>query len=435
MKLVTGGWCLFGDFNDIRTAEDRLNFEFNTRDADNFNDFIRKNELVEIPRGVAAVSLDRMLSDHCPILLKDMDMDFGPKPFRAYDVWLKENDIDNVFISAWHNPVRSYKADCMIRDKFKNAKQGLKEWSKLKVDGNNHAIEKCKREAMKWELEAENRVLASSEMDLWSKARKEWTEKENEKVNPVKIKEEIFRFYKDIFSSKSGSRPRFENDHVPRLSEEDSGSLEARLQKRRFGRQCVDVKGEFSKGCNASFVTLIPKVDDPLGLGDYWPISLIGSYYKIISKLLSERIKKVIGNVIGEVQNAFIHGRYILDGVLIVNETMEFMKKKKQKGIDFKLDFEKAYDSIEWGFLMAIKKKMGFGNKWCKWVDSCLRSTSISILVNGSPTREFYMERGVRQGDPLSPFLFILATEGLNALVKEAVHQNIFKGIVWERTG
>ena len=113
-------------------------------------------------------------------------------------------------------------------------------------------------------------------------------------------------------------------------------------------------KGEFSKGCNASFVTLIPKVDDPLGLGDYRPISLIGSYYKIISKLLAERVKKVIGNVIGEVQNAFIEGRYILDGVLIANETMEFMKKKKQNGIDFKLDFEKAYDSIEWGFLMAI---------------------------------------------------------------------------------
>ncbi|GKB66441.1 putative RNA-directed DNA polymerase [Tanacetum coccineum] len=264
---------------------------------------------------------------------------------------------------------------------------------------------------------------------------------------------------------KSGSRPRFEISRVPRLSVEDSGSLEEPFTEKEvweavcgcdsdkapspdgfnfkyikrywdtIKRELVDAvkwfwqKGEFSKGCNASFVTLVPKVDDPLGLGDYRPISLIGSYYKIISKLLAERVKKVIGNVIGEVQNAFIKGRYILDGVLIANETMEFMKKKKQNGIVFKLDFEKADDSIEWGFLMAIMKKMGFGNKWCKWVDSCLRSTSISILVNGSPTREFSMEREVRQGDPLSPFLFILAAEGLNALTKEAVSKSIFKGI------
>nr|GEW74581.1 hypothetical protein [Tanacetum cinerariifolium] len=279
LGTVTGGWCLFGDFNDVRTVKDRLNSEFNTRDADNFNDFIRKNELVEIPlggrrftrisdgrlkfskldrffvtdhfygkwRNLVAVSLDRKLSNHCPILLKDIDMDFGPKPFRAYDVWLEENDIDNVFISAWHNPVRNYKADCVIRDKFKNAKQGLKEWSKLKLDGNNHAIEKCKREAMKWEMEAENRVLASSNGFM-----------------------------------------------------EDSGSLEAPFTEKEVWEAvcgCGSDKNGESKGCNASFVTLILKVDNPLGLGDYRPISLIGSYYKVISKLLSERIKKGDGMV------------------------------------------------------------------------------------------------------------------------------------------
>lgn len=142
-------------------------------------------------RNLAVVSLDRKLSDHCPILLKDMDMDFGMKPFRAYDVWLKENDIDSVFISAWNNPVLSYRADCVMRDKFKNVKERLKEWNKLKVNANNTAIEKCKSEAMKWEIEAESRVLESREMELWLKARKEWIEKDNEKVSMLKQKARI----------------------------------------------------------------------------------------------------------------------------------------------------------------------------------------------------------------------------------------------------
>nr|GEU35010.1 hypothetical protein [Tanacetum cinerariifolium] len=123
-------------------------------------------------------------------------------------------------------------------------------------------------------------------------------------------------------------------------------------------------KGEISKGCNASFVMLILKVTDPIGLGDYRPISLIESYYKIIAKLIAERIIKLLG-------------------MLLV---------KKQKGSIFKVDFEKAYDSIEWGFLLEIMRKMRFGSKWSKWVDSCLKSTSILVLVYGLPTEEFLME-------------------------------------------
>ncbi|GKE26983.1 cysteine-rich receptor-like protein kinase, partial [Tanacetum coccineum] len=125
----------------------------------------------------------------------------------------------------------------------------------------------------------------------------------------------------------------------------------------------------------------------------------------------------------------FVEGRFILDGVLIANETMEFLKKLKRKGLIFKVDFKKAYDNIEWGFLLEIMKCMGFGDRLCKWVIVCLSSSSISILVNGSPTKEFVMERGVRQGDPLSPFHFILAVKGLNALLKEVVNKNIFNGV------
>ncbi|GJS52303.1 reverse transcriptase domain-containing protein [Tanacetum coccineum] len=145
--------------------------------------------------------------------------------------------------------------------------------------------------------------------------------------------------------------------------------------------------------------------------------------------MLAKRVKRVVGDMVGEVQNAFIKGRYILAGVLIANDTIEFLKNKKENGLIFKVDFEKAYDIINWSFLISIMTKMGFGNKWIKWVDSCFRSASKSILVNGSPSEEFGLERGVRQGDSLSPFLFILAVEGLNSMVSEAVEKCIFRGV------
>ncbi|GJT70370.1 cysteine-rich receptor-like protein kinase [Tanacetum coccineum] len=180
-----------------------------------------------------------------------------------------------------------------------------------------------------------------------------------------------------------------------------------------------------SKGCNPSFVTLIPKTQNPIGLSDYMPISLIGCFYKI----LAERIKKVIGGLIGDEQNAFIKGRFILDGSLIANEAFDFLKKKKKRAFLLKIDFEKAYDSVNWKFITDTMGQIGFGDKWCKWVEVCLNSATVLVLVNGSPTNEFIMERGVRQGDPLSPFLFLVAAEGLNVTLNEAVSKGIFKGV------
>ncbi|GKB24580.1 reverse transcriptase domain, reverse transcriptase zinc-binding domain protein [Tanacetum coccineum] len=169
---------------------------------------------------------------------------------------------------------------------------------------------------------------------------------------------------------------------------------------------------------------------DPIGLGKFRPISLIGCYYKVVAKVIAERVEKVVGSVGGEMQNAFIKGRFILDGILIANETVEYLKRKKEKGLIFKVNFKKAYDSINWAFLSNMMRRMGFRERWCKWIENCLKSSSMSILVNGSPMDEFMLERGVRQGDSLSLFLFILAAEGLNALVSEAVDKGIFKEVL-----
>lgn len=184
-----------------------------------------------------------------------------------------------------------------------------------------------------------------------------------------------------------------------------------------------------SSGCNASFVSLLPKVSNPVNLGDFKPISLIGCYYKIIAKVLAERVKQVISSLIGEVQSAFIGGRSILDGVLIANEVVDYCKRVKQKGLLFKVDFEKAYDCINWDFLFLVMDHMGFGVKWRGWIHAYLTLASISILVNGSPTEELAMSRGIRPGDPLSPFLFLMVAEGLNVAMQEVFSRGWFDGI------
>ncbi|GJR95801.1 cysteine-rich receptor-like protein kinase [Tanacetum coccineum] len=185
------------------------------------------------------------------------------------------------------------------------------------------------------------------------------------------------------------------------------------------------------RGFNSSFITLVPKLDDPIVLGDYRPLSLIGCQYKIIAKVLANHLKHVLPSVVGEVQMAYIKGRQIIDGPLFVDEIISWAKTHKKKLMLFKVDFEKAFDSLSWNFLLSILEQMGFSAKWRNWICSCLDSAFASVLMNGSPTNEFKLESGLRQGDPLSLFLPILAVEALNIALIEAITTTFFMVLKW----
>nr|GEY58352.1 RNA-directed DNA polymerase, eukaryota, reverse transcriptase zinc-binding domain protein [Tanacetum cinerariifolium] len=182
-------------------------------------------------------------------------------------------------------------------------------------------------------------------------------------------------------------------------------------------------------GCNSSFIALILKVPGANLVKDFRPISLIGSVYKIIAKILANPMVRVLGDIVNEVQSAFIAERKILDCPFILNEVLQWCKSKKKQSLIFKVDFEKTYDSIRRDFLDDVLKKFEFGNKWCNWIQTCLNSSRGSILVNGSPTEEFQFFKGLKQGDPQSPFLFILIMESLHLSFQWVVDAEMFKGL------
>jgi len=184
--------------------------------------------------------------------------------------------------------------------------------------------------------------------------------------------------------------------------------------------------GKLVRGINTTFIALIPKVKNPQKLNDFRPISLVGSMYKILAKVLANRLRMVVGKVISETQTTFVKDRHILDGVLIANEVVDEACKLKKDLLLFKVDFEKTHDSVDWNYLDTVMGKMAFPILWQKWIKECV--SNASILVNGSPTDEFPLGRGLRQGDPLSPFLFLLAVEGLNIMMSAMVNQNLFEG-------
>ncbi|XP_024626870.1 uncharacterized protein [Medicago truncatula] len=186
--------------------------------------------------------------------------------------------------------------------------------------------------------------------------------------------------------------------------------------------------GRPSKGINSTFIDLIPKIDNPHRLNDFCPIALVGCLYKILAKLLANRLRQVMGTVISDTQSAFVKNWQIIDGILVANEVVDEARKLKKELLLFKVDFEKAYDSVDWGYLDEVMGKMAFPTLWRKWIRECISTTTASVLVNGSPTDEFQMKRGLRQGDPLSPFLFLLAAEGVNILMTSAVNLNLFTG-------
>ncbi|GJZ25236.1 RNA-directed DNA polymerase, eukaryota [Tanacetum coccineum] len=456
----SGETIIMGDFNEVRSKEERYGSIFNDHYASLFNSFISSGGLVEVPLGGCV-----MITGLFPYWFEWEGFDELVK-----DTWSKSTITDNNAISKFMKKLKFLKEQIRL---FVRAKKESACMQRLNLKGMLTEIDLLidEKKVDQVLLNKRSQVMNSlhdfgklESMEIAQKAKIKWSiegdenskyfhgilnKKRNQTAirgilaegvwidDPNSVKNEFLSHFKERFDRPCSSRLILDMTYPNRLNLDQIDDLERNVTKEEIKRAVWDcgtdkspgpdgftfgfyrrywdimekdvvdavsfffTEGMFPKGRNASFIALIPKMQDAKVVKDFRPISLIGSLYKIIAKILANRLVMVLGDLVSEVQSAFIANRQILDGPFILNELIQWCKSKKKQTMIFKIDFEKAYDSVRWDYLDDVLEKFGFGSKWRGWIHNCLHSSKGSILVNGSPTDEFHFRRGLKQDEGL----------------------------------
>lgn len=165
------------------------------------------------------------------------------------------------------------------------------------------------------------------------------------------------------------------------------------------------ITGKLEEGINKTNKCLIPKKLEAKELVDFRPISLCNVAYKIVSKLLSKRLKMIMPWIITETQAAFVEDRLISDNILVAHELLHALNSNNscyREYIAVKTDLSKAFDRVEWSFLKTAMQSLGFSDQWCSLIMECVTTVQYQMLINGSPYGDIKPTREIRQGDPLS---------------------------------
>ncbi|GKC62400.1 RNA-directed DNA polymerase, eukaryota, partial [Tanacetum coccineum] len=403
-----GKLVMMGDFNDVRYKLDRYGSNFNAHDAEIFNFFIYNAGLDEVPLGGSAYTccgFDKLVGILGTwLLLQEKN---ASENFMGKLNFLKESIRKRLSIYRSNSEVNNIQASEI-------AQKAKIKWA---IDGDEnvkffHGMLNKKRN--------QSNIRGIMVNGMWVD-------------DPVQVTREFFEHFQGRFDKPSVNRACIDTHFPVSLSIDQKEDMERRISKEEVKRAVWDcgvdkspgpngfsfsfyhhfwpviekdvfeavnyffMYGEIPDRCNSNFIALIPKILDANMVKDFRPISLIGSLYKIIAKILANRLVGVLGDLVNEVQSAFVADRQILDGPFILDEVLQWCRRKKKHALIFKVDFEKAFDSVRWDFVDDVLNKFGFGERWRTWIQSCLRSSRGSILVNGSPTEALQFFRGLKQ--------------------------------------
>ncbi|GJX01696.1 RNA-directed DNA polymerase, eukaryota, reverse transcriptase zinc-binding domain protein [Tanacetum coccineum] len=341
-----GEVIIMGDFNEVRNKDERFGSCFNKQGAEAFNMFIANTSLEEVSLGEGTEDVVNRRSFVCKSL-QDMEnikaLDAAQKAKIKWAICM-ENDNSNMY----HCILKKKRSQSSIRG--------------VLVDGN------------------------------WIKS-------------PCSVKSEFFSHFKIWFEQPQETHIHI-NINFPNTitfgQKEDLESMVSKEEIKRAVWECGTDKSSGPDGFTFGFYRRFWKVIEKdvveavtfFFCNGYFPKG--GCVYKIIAKVLANRLVPVLGNIVSEVQSAFIANRQILDGPFILNEIVQWCKSRRKQSMIFKVDFKKAYDSVRWDFVDDILKNFGFGENLRGWINGCLRSSRGSVIVNGSPTNEFQFYKGFK---------------------------------------
>jgi hypothetical protein len=181
---------------------------------------------------------------------------------------------------------------------------------------------------------------------------------------------------------------------------------------------------------NFGTIILLPKKENAIQIQQYRPICLLNVSFKIFTKVGTNRVTDIAESVVQPTQTAFMPGRHILEGVVILHESIHELHRKKLDGVLLKIDFEKAYDKVNWSFLQQALRMKGFDPKWCAWIQRYIEKGSVGIRVNDDIGHYFQTKKGLRQGDPLSPILFNIVADMLAIIIERAKQDDQVSGLI-----
>ncbi|GJU46796.1 RNA-directed DNA polymerase, eukaryota, reverse transcriptase zinc-binding domain protein [Tanacetum coccineum] len=485
-KIITNGvpWVILGDFNvTLKVLEHSNGGAYPASEMIEFQDCINNIELVDLhsegfhftwtkslknPKCGTLKKLDRimvnevfidkfqqsyglflpyMISDHSPIVVK---MPNGVQKrkgsFRFSNLITDKKDFLPTVRSVWN---KEFEGHTMYRvvQKMKHLKRKLKQMSWKNGDVFERAeqlmikVKECQADVDRfphdenvkeksWSVLKDYQEAIQDEYSLLcQKPKVEWL-KEGDR-NTAYFHKTIKKGYIEVESCLLGMKKgiqRLQGQMV--ILPGFTNQLGVLLGRKIF--QVVKeffLTGKLLGEVNATLILLVPKVPTPDKVSDLRPIACCNVLYKCISKILTSRIKGVLGKLVGENQSAFIEGRQITDNILLSQERFKgYNRKQNIKKVSFKINLQKAYDTISWDFLKEILEMFGFYKTMVSYIMTCVTSTKFSINVNGERVGYLKGDRGFRQGDPISPYLFTLVIEVLNLLIQKNIDQSkVFK--------
>ena len=332
----------------------------------------------------------------------------------------------------------------------------LQKMRKTKMDGI------ITRSRARWVSEGEkiNKYFCNLEKRHFvSKQMLKLVTKEGKKLHRTdEMLQETKKFYETLYSERVNENVNLESyvHTLPKLSEEESKIMEGHISLEEATQALKKMQNEKSPGTDGMTVSFfkffwkkigafvvrslnegfergemsitqkegiiicLPKGDKPREYLKNWrPISLLNVVYKIGSTCIANRIKSVLPKLIADDQTGFVAGRYIGDNLRTLYDLMHYLEEKQLPGLLVSIDFEKAFDSVNWNYMNKVLTQFGFGENIRKWITSFYTNIKSYVVVNGKVSSSFYVKRGCRQGDPISPYLFILCVEILACKIRE----------------